>query len=403
MLPDLKEKVDGLRDSAIEILSKIIEIKAISPDSGGEGELKKAEKIESHLDGFDVERLDVKDDRAYGGVRPNILARIRGEQKRTIWIVSHMDVVPEGDERLWNTPPFRAVVEDGKIYGRGSEDNGQSLVASLIAGKAILELGLTPYYTLGLAFVADEETGSKYGIQELIKRGVFEKDDLIVVPDGGTPKGDMIEIAEKSVVWFKFSVFGKQTHASMPEKGLNANRMAMEFLLGIDRALRDKYSKTNPIFQPPVSTFEPTKREANVDNVNTIPGLDVSYMDCRILPEYNVDEVIEFVNRMKEGFEKEKGCRIEVEVVQREFSPPTDENSEVVRVLSRAIESVRGIRPGVYGMGGNTCGAFFRKAGFQTAVWSTVDNTAHQPNEYCRIDNLVEDAKVFAYLPFVRL
>jgi len=397
----LENKVEELAEYGVKLLSKMIEIKAISPESGGEGELDKAEEIERHLDGFEVKRVDVEDERAKGGVRPNIIAKIRGEKKRTIWIVTHMDVVPEGDINLWKTHPFKAYRADGKIYGRGAEDNGQSLTAGIIAGKAILETE-KPYFTLGLVFVSDEELGSKYGIQELLRRKIFEKEDLIIVPDGGTPDGRMIEIAEKNILWLKFKVIGEQTHASTPNKGLNASRMAMRFILSIDERLRREFGKENYLFSPPYSTFEPTKREKNVDNVNTIPGIDVSYMDCRIIPEYNNDYVIDVVRREIENFEKETGAKIELDVLQNESSPPTSKDSDVVRILSKAIERMRGVKTSVYGMGGNTCGAFFRKAGFQTAVWSTVDNTAHQPNEYCREDNLIADAKVFALLPYIR-
>jgi succinyl-diaminopimelate desuccinylase len=42
--------------------------------------------------------------------------------------------------------------------------------------------------------------------------------------------------------------------------------------------------------------------------------------------------------------------------------------------------------------------AFFRRIGIPAAVWSTIDDTAHAPNEYAKIDNIVNDAKVMAYL-----
>lgn len=42
--------------------------------------------------------------------------------------------------------------------------------------------------------------------------------------------------------------------------------------------------------------------------------------------------------------------------------------------------------------------AFFRRIGIPAAVWSTIDETAHMPNEYSKIDNLIADAKVMAYL-----
>ncbi|MCJ7470240.1 M20 family metallo-hydrolase, partial [Candidatus Bathyarchaeota archaeon] len=45
-----------------------------------------------------------------------------------------------------------------------------------------------------------------------------------------------------------------------------------------------------------------------------------------------------------------------------------------------------------------TCGAYFREAGIPAVVWSTIDEIAHQPNEYAKIKNLVSDAKVYALL-----
>jgi len=68
-----------------------------------------------------------------------------------------------------------ACVKDGKIYGRGSEDNGQSLVASLYAVKALMNLGIRPKRTIILAFVSDEETGSKHGLEWLMKERVMKK------------------------------------------------------------------------------------------------------------------------------------------------------------------------------------------------------------------------------------
>ncbi|UCD92845.1 MAG: hypothetical protein JSV43_02695 [Methanobacteriota archaeon] len=48
------------------------------------------------------------------------------------------------------------------------------------------------------------------------------------------------------------------------------------------------------------------------------------------------------------------------------------------------------------GIGGGTCAAYFRQKGLDACVWFTGDQTAHAANEYCKIDNLIDDAKVFA-------
>lgn len=395
----LKE-LERMKDEMVELLCQLIELKGISPDFGGEGEVDKADLLMRYLENFDqVERFDARDERAKGGVRPNIVAKVRGVVNRTIWIISHLDVVPEGDERLWKTPPFKAVVENGKIYGRGSEDNGQSIVSSLFAGIAVLNAETKPKYNLGLVFVSDEETGSEYGLKHLLKHGIFSKDDLFIVPDVGSPKGEMIEIAEKSILWLKFEVFGIQSHASMPVK--NASRRAMKFILDLDEKLHTKFNAKNELFDPPYSTFEPTKRERNVDNVNTIPGVDVSYMDCRILPEYSLDEVIDYIESLRRFYEIKDKEKINVEILQKSSSPKTPENSEIVLRLSETIYNLRGIKPRLFGIGGNTCASLLRSAGFRNAVaWCTTDSTAHKPNEYCKIENMVEDAKVFFSLFF---
>lgn len=391
-------RIESKREEMVNVLSKLIELKAISPDFGGEGEIKKAEFLMDYLSEFNyVERFDAKDERV--GMRPNIVARIKGVVDRTIWIISHLDVVPEGDEKLWKTPPFKAVVEGGRVYGRGSEDNGQSIVSSLFAGKAIIESGLRPKFNFGLVFVSDEETGSNYGIKFLLTKGLFSKKDMFIVPDVGSQKGDAIEIAEKSILWLKFEVYGKQSHASLPQ--MNASRRAMKFILDLDEKLHTKFNARNDLFNPSYSTFEPTKREKNVENINTIPGLDISYMDCRILPDYRIEDVLDYIENVKKFHEIRDNEKINVEVVHSFSSPKTPENSEIAIRLSRTVEKIRGIKTRFIGIGGNTCASFLRSMGFKdTVAWCTSDGTAHKPNEYCVIENMVEDAKVFYSICF---
>jgi len=397
------KKIESYRDDMVRVLCDFIRIKAIGPENGGVGEIDRAEYIQSVFEswGFDVERYDARDERAKKGVRPNLVVRLGKGKEGRIWIVTHMDVVPEGDINLWETSPFEPVIKDGRVYGRGSEDNTQPLVSSMFAARVLKELDVDLKRDLCLAFVSDEETGSKYGIQHLINSDIFRKGDLFIVPDAGTPEGDCIEVAEKSILWLKFLVKGIQAHASMTHLAVNACREAMKFLLELDSVLHSKFDRKNELFIPPESTFEPTKREANVENVNTVPGRDISYFDCRILPDYSTEEVLKVVEEVVNNFNSKSKAEFTCEVVQREESPPTPQDSEVVKMLEKAIELVSGVKARPVGFGGNTCASFFRKAGFEAAVWSTVDGVAHQPNEYAVIDYMVKDAKVFSILPVI--
>jgi len=413
LLDKVIARIDSMRDEMARTLSELISIPAIGPDNGGEGEYDKAARLLDIIKdwGFTkIERYDAPDPRVKHGVRPNILAYYEGSDPNAsrLWMLSHLDVVPPGDLSKWTvTKPFEPVIRDGKVYGRGSEDNGQAIVSSLYAVKALMELGVKPRRTVVLAFVSDEETGSKYGLGYLVEkhRELFRDNDLVLVPDAGVPDGSFIEIAEKSILWVKIRITGAQTHASTPHRGINAHAVASRITSNLYRYLYKKYSERDELFDPPLSTFEPTMTFNPSNAPNIIPGEYGVVFDCRILPKYSIDDVLrDMKNTCKNTIRRFKGLAsgkpsFNIEVLQRLDAPaPTPKDSEIVRLLERALREVRGIQPRVGGIGGGTVAALFRKIGLPAAVWSTIDEMAHQPNEYAKIDNLVNDAKVMAAL-----
>jgi succinyl-diaminopimelate desuccinylase len=401
---EVYSKVDEIKDDIISALMNVVRISAIGPKSGGDGESERAEFIEDMIKdfGFDeITHYDAPDESVPSGKRPNIIAMVNGSEpdRPRIWVMSHTDIVPTGDLKLWDTDPFEPVIKDGRMYGRGVEDNGQEMIASLFAVKVLNMLGIKPKHTIGLALVADEETGSKFGLKHIIDEGIFNKNDLIVVPDGGNEEGTLMEVSEKSIMWVKVSTIGKQCHASMPEKGINAFRAACRFAVEVDEMLHSKYDKVDKLFDPPISTFEMTKKEANVPNVNTIPGEDTFYIDTRILPEFSTEDVLADMKKLAEKISEETGAKIELTLDQHDpAAPPTAPDAPVVLALKTAIEKVYQNEPFPGGIGGGTCAAVFRRAGYPAVVWGKMYETAHSPNEFIDIDNLINDTKVFCTL-----
>ncbi len=397
-------------EEIVGFFKAFLAIPAISPQSGGQGEKKKADYLELFLKkiGFgNIKRINAPDPNAEGGYRPNILWTTtsdgnanRKEFKPTLWFVCHLDVVPAGDLGAWIADPFQPYVKDGNMVGRGAEDNGQALIAALFALKCLYDLDLLPKKRVGIAFVADEEVGSKFGIQYLLQQGgIFTKDDLVVVPDAGFPKGDFIEIAEKTMLWMKIEVTGKQAHGSMPHLGLNAHRVGMQFALDLDKVLHTKYPLENPLFKPPTSTFEPTKKDMNQENINAVPGRDILYFDCRVLPDYPIEDVLAEIERLRIKHEKASGAKIAITFPNRSAqTPATPADSPIVNLMKQAVHKVLGIEPTLGGIGGGTCGAFFRAQGIPVAVYERTDEQAHKPNEYCVLDWLFDDLKVFAFM-----
>ena len=405
-LKEVFDRIDGYERKMYDTLMGVVRIKALAPENEGDGEMEKAEFLVKFLDdhGFqDTRIVKAPDDRVSCGFRPNVIAILPGREPEagTIWSVAHIDVVPPGDLGLWETEPYEPVETEEKIIGRGVEDNTQSLIASMFAAIAVKETGNNNRYNIGLAFVADEEVGSKYGIKYLVENtDIFHRErDIIVVPDSGNPESDFVEVSEKSILWLKVTTTGKQCHASSPERGNNAYRAAMKFLLRADEELHERYGLKDPLFDPPISTFEPTKKLANVGNVNTIPGEDVSYFDMRMLPDYDPDAILADVEDIARDVERETGTiiRFEKENYDR-AAPPTPPDAPVVTKLIEAIRKVYDTEPKAGGIGGGTCAAIFRRAGYNAAVWSTIEEQAHAPNEYIYKKNLVNDSKVFAAL-----
>ncbi len=400
----LYQRIENSRETLVEWQRQLVAIPALGPENGGEGELKKAEYVKSILNeiGFDeIREFNAPDDRVPQGIRPNIVATLFGKNRReSVWVLAHLDVVPAGDLKHWDNDPFQLVVKGDKIVGRGVEDNHQGLVSALLAVKALREQGISPSRNICLAIVSDEESGSKYGLEYLLNhhKELFKPSDFIIVPDAGDEKGITIEVSEKSIMWVKFVVHGESCHASTPQLGVNAHRAAAYLAVELD-SLYSKFPLKDNVYDTPYSTFEPTKKEANVPNINTIPGEDVFYLDCRILPDYTIQEVEQVIHECVKKVQNRFNVKIDISFPQKEqAAAPTANDAPVVHALSHAIRDVKQEAPQIIGIGGGTVAAFFRRASLPAVVWGTIADTCHQPNEYAFISNTLDDAKILAHV-----
>lgn len=402
--PKIKKRINGYKDQIIALQRDLTAIPALGPQNGGQGEYAKALYLEKKVQTLSPQRLlslPCPDPQVPQGLRPNLLALFEGQQpSKTIWILSHMDIVPIGDRGLWKTDPFELKRQGDRLYGRGVEDNHHGIVSSYFAVKALQEEGVTPSYSIGLIWVSDEETGSHKGLEYVLKRQkrLFKAEDLIIVPDAGNPEGTLIEVAEKSLLWLKFTLTGRQCHASRPDLGINTLRGTAHLIIALEK-LPHFFNQKDPCFDIPSSTFEPTQKEANVPNVNTIPGQDVFYLDCRILPGYPLKRVLEKIKELVSEQEKKTGVRVKIEVINAiQAPPPTAVDAPVVLALQEAIFAVYHKKAFSKGIGGATVAAFFRQEGLPAAVWCSSSESAHQPNEFCRLSHLIRDAQVFAHI-----
>lgn len=119
-----------------------------------------------------------------------------GQGEELIAVLCHLDVVPAGDLALWETDPFQAVVKEGVMYGRGSQDDKGPTIAALYAFKAVVDSGVAFNKRIRFVFGTDEETlwrcMAHYNLKE-------EQPTKGFVPDSAFP----VTYAEKGLLQAK--------------------------------------------------------------------------------------------------------------------------------------------------------------------------------------------------------
>ncbi len=147
-----------------------------------------------------------------------------------------------------------------------------------------------------------------------------------------------------------------------------------------------------------LQAFFPDEAQAGAQSVIRDHVSGLVRLAAPTLLEYEITNAVLQATRQAR-IAAEEGVEVNIEAVQYLQAPPgTDPQAPVVLVLSKAIEQVRGVKARPCGVGGGTVAAFFRQQGLPAAVWNTWQNTAHQPNEYTLVSDMVADAKVFALM-----
>ena len=128
----IKDYIKNHKNEMLEDLTDLIAIPSVSDDDEKVAEaLRKAVDI-ALKHGFRAKSL--LDDQV--GIAE------MGEGEETLGILTHVDVVPTGDMAEWHTDPYGGEIINGRIYGRGTQDDKGMLIASLYAMRAVRDLGL---------------------------------------------------------------------------------------------------------------------------------------------------------------------------------------------------------------------------------------------------------------------
>jgi acetylornithine deacetylase len=188
-----------------------------------------------------------------------VVASLRApkQERRSLIMQGHVDVVPTGPADMWQTPPFVATVQDGRMHGRGANDMKSGVCAMVFALDALRHAGLLPASDVYVQTVTEEESTGN-GALSTLARGY--RADACLIPE---PTAAKILRGTVGVMWFRLRLRGRPVHVSESERGTNAILSAfglIEALRGHTRELNERV-KSHPWFSriPNPIKFNPGK------------------------------------------------------------------------------------------------------------------------------------------------
>ena len=231
MIESLYSRIESKREELISFTQDLVRIPTINPP--GKDYIKCTELLGNRLAKSGVSLIYERANNSPGDSdrypRHNVIARIEGQLSGPcIHFNGHLDVVVPG--RGWTVDPFEGLVQDGKIFGRGTCDMKGGLSAAVIAMEAILEENIHFPGAIEISGTVDEETGGYGGVAFLAEKGFFSKPrvDHVIIPE--PLNVDRVCLGHRGAWWAEVETFGRIAHGSMPFLGDSAIRHMSAFL-----------------------------------------------------------------------------------------------------------------------------------------------------------------------------
>jgi len=325
-----------LEHEAVELLSKYLRVDTSNPPGNED------RAVGFFADILDAEGVIYKIYEPRPG-RASLRAVLPGTgEAGPLILLNHTDVVPARAEE-WSFDPFGGVVEGGYVKGRGALDMKGQGIMELLALLDIKRRGIRPVRDIVFLAVADEEAGSRWGVEYLLEHHPEDFQADLVLNEGGfglknlLPEQTvmMVSTAEKGVCWLRLTREGPPGHGSLPHGRNTLEKLvqALSRLLSEDQPVRitpvvERYFKGlgrgwdflgpfleegNPetlarileenglMAMPQVSalarnTISLTTLQAGI-RTNVIPSRAEAHLDVRLLPGQRIEDVVEDVRR----------------------------------------------------------------------------------------------------------
>ena len=371
------------RDALVDWLDRLVRIDSTNPtlEAGSAGEEQIAALVADVMRdlGLAVETIESAPGRtSVVGVRPGT------GTGRSLMLNAHTDTVGvDGMEA-----PFTPRIENGRMYGRGTQDMKGSLAAQLAAVKALNEAGIEMAGDLVVAAVADEEAMS-VGTESILPQ--YATDGAIVTE----PTDLELCLAHKGFVWLDVTTRGRAAHGSRPSEGIDANRHMGRVLHRLD-ALDDQLAQHSghPLVDAP-SLHAAQIEGGSAPSIyaaecwmrverRTIPGETAA--DARD----ELQEILDALSAEDDAFD----ASLAVDFNRDPFEVAAD--APIATATRTAATDVLGTAPPDAGQTYWTDAGLLAKADVETVVLGPIGAGLHTTEEWVDLDSLVHLARILA-------
>lgn len=367
---------DSEKKELNELLQRLVQIKSVNPP-GNEKEIASFIKGLLLKNNIPSELVPLEEGRS------SIVAKIEGKEERNITLCGHLDTVRVIEED-WSKPPLQGIIEEGKMYGRGTSDMKGGVAAIIYTSILLKRRGITPQKKVQLALTADEEWGYR-GAKTLVDQGFFDQTDFLIITE---PTNLQVAVGEKGEVWIKAKFYGKSAHGSTPELGVNTVIPGSKFVLEVS----EEYKK---LFNP-----DPLRGNNSINigqfhggvQVNVVPNYSEVQLDFRVISEEDKKRALDLVRKKGQDIAEEFGVQFKEEIFN--YHPPIFTSLDNLYI--QKFMQVAGVKEAIIVKYCTDGGTIIPEKKIPFIIFGPGDIAqAHQNDEYIELESLYQSVDTF--------
>ena len=370
----------------LKLSKELISFPSITPlDAGAINFLNK--KLKSL--GFKCKILEFKDKKS----KPikNLYARL-GVEQPNICYAGHTDVVPPGNYKDWTVNPFKPIVKNNYLIGRGANDMKSSIACFVSAVSKYIKNNPKFNGSISFLITGDEEGLAVNGTKKVVEylRKKKEKINFCIVGEPTNPNrlGEMIKIGRRGSLSVNLEILGVQGHVAYPHLSNNP----INTLIDICKTLKKiKLDKGNKNFQP--SNLEFTT--INVDNKahNIIPSKAKTQFNIRYNNIHTAFSLKKKINSKIKTLCKKNKCIYKIEYIANGDAFLTKPD-KIIYMAKKIIKKITKINPKFSTTGGTSDARFIRKIS-PCLEFGLVNKTMHKVDECVSVTDLKKLTRIY--------